>query len=720
MYEAFYQLSADPFRLSPDPAFSFQHRTYRKAMTYMLHALHRAEGFVMITGQPGTGKTTLVSDLVSTLSSDQVAVAKIVSTQLSSDDLLNMVAYSFNLDPEGWSKAKVLVQVERFLKQQYQQGRRPLLIVDEAQGMDKDALEELRLLTNMLVDNQQLLQVFLVGQEKLRDTVNTPALEQLQQRLIATTFLEPLDTDDTRAYIKHRLRHVNWRGDPLISTETYAMIQRYSHGIPRRINQICSRLFLHGSTEEKHRLGTADLEVVIEELQQELLLPMDKVSIFDAAPWLVEHDEETYEEELQTAPLVKKNILPTTEFQPETDRSAKPASTRVAETRPRMTSREPVPDAGPGAETDNNHASIHHRKRRWQPKLHALHAVPGSDTSRTERLRRDRIRKTDRPTMWGSAVILLVVMTATLVAYHNESVIVQPVSDQDTRDLSQSGTTQPVQPATVDSEVIAVSTEAAMPTPEEQTDSGTRSNASNISSNSLGGSGAVAVLAVETGQKPVPEFDPIETSPPPPQLTLVDPEKIPAPDTKSDEAAVQSVPGQDTPAPDREAVAVLSWENQAEEATTLAPVNEISAAGPLTKEEKIAELLANGQRSLQRDRLMIPKDDSAYYYFQQVLELDPGNSQVHYGMEQIVARYAVLITAALNRNDRNKAEQYITRGFRISQNDEDLQALRDRMNALPVKIAPESEYEDFFTSFRKYFSWQPNEKIESRPRTDEP
>ena len=117
---------------------------------------------------------------------------------------------------------------------------------------------------------------------------------------------------------------------------------------------------------------------------------------------------------------------------------------------------------------------------------------------------------------------------------------------------------------------------------------------------------------------------------------------------------------------------------------------------------------------------MIPQDDSAYYYFQQVLELDPGNSQVQYGMEQIVARYATLITAALDRNDRNKAEQYITRGFRISQNDADLKALRDRMDALPVKIAPESESEDFFTSFRKYFSWQPNEKIESRIQTDEP
>jgi hypothetical protein len=496
------------------------------------------------------------------------------------------------------------------------------------------------------------------------------------------------------------------------------MIQRYSHGIPRRINQLCSRLFLHGSTEEKHRLGTADLEVVVEELQQELLLPMDKVSIFDAAAWPVEHYEETYEEEPQTGPLAPQTILPNTEFQPETDRSAQPSSARVAETHPRMAAREPVPDAGPGAETGNNHASIHHRKRRWQPKLLASLAVPGSYPYRIERLLHDRLSKTDRHTVWGSAVILLVVMTAILVAYHNEGVIVQPVSDQDTRVSSQSGTPQPVQPVTVDSEVILASPEAAIQTPEVQADSGTGSSASNVGSNSRGGRGAVAV---ETGQNPVPEFDPIETSPPPPRLTLVDPEKIPAPDTMSDETAVQSAPGQDAPAPPaREAAPALSQENQAVAAATPVPVNEISIAGPLTREEKIAALLANGQRSLQRDRLMIPRDDSAYYYFQQVLKLDPGNSQVHDGMEQIVARYAALVTAALDKNDRNKAEQYIARGFLISRNNEDLQALSDRMNAPPVKIAPEPVSEDFFTSFRKLFSWQPNEKTESGSQADEP
>ncbi|MGB5408371.1 MAG: AAA family ATPase, partial [Thiogranum sp.] len=347
MYETFYQLSADPFRLSPDPAFCFPHRTYRKAMTYMLHALHRAEGFIMITGRPGTGKTTLINDLIQTLKADQVVVSKIVSTQLTADDLLNLVAYSFNLDPEGGGKAKVLIQVERFLKQQYQHGRRPLLIVDEAQDMGDDALEELRLLTNIQLGNHQLLQVFLVGQEQLRTTVNTPSLEQLHQRLIAATLLEPLDTDDTKAYIKHRLRRVNWKGNPLLSTETYAIMQRYSQGIPRRINQICSRLFLHGCIEEKHRLGLADLKIVVEELQQELLLPTDKAGLNQAVPWPAESQEETYEEEPQTSPPTSETLLPSTHTLPETETPGQKPSTMAADTPLYREARKPVSDAGP-------------------------------------------------------------------------------------------------------------------------------------------------------------------------------------------------------------------------------------------------------------------------------------------------------------------------------------------------------------------------------------
>ena len=296
MYEAYYHLKSEPFRLSPDPKFCFQHRTYRKAMVYMQYALNRAEGFIMITGQPGTGKTTLINDLLRDLHAGEVVSAKIVSTQLAADDLLRLVTHTYGMEASGKDKADLLIQLERFFIQQFRQGRRALLIVDEAQDVPLEALEELRLLTNMLVESQPLLQIFLVGQEELRDVVSSVGLVQLHQRLIAASHLEPLDSADTTEYIKHRLQRVGWDGDPVFSNEAYKLIQMISKGIPREINQICSRLLLHGSTEELHRLGVKDVKHVVNELDQELLLPdnVRDVSLTDA--WYADEQDETYEE----------------------------------------------------------------------------------------------------------------------------------------------------------------------------------------------------------------------------------------------------------------------------------------------------------------------------------------------------------------------------------------------------------------------------------------
>jgi general secretion pathway protein A len=358
MQADFYQLNSEPFRLSPDPRFCFQHRTYRKAMIYMRHALQRAEGFIMITGRPGTGKTTLIQDLLRTLKPDQAMVANLVTTQMTADDLVRLVAYSFDLAPEGIDKVDLLLRIDRFLKQQCQQGRRPLLIVDEAQDMAEDALEELRLLTNIQANGKQLLQVFLIGQEELRDIVNAPSMEQLHQRMIAATHLDPLDSDDTEAYIKHRLRRVTWTGNPLISKEAYALIQHYSQGIPRQINQICNRLFLHGSIEEKHRLGVEDVSIVVEELRQEFLMPMETASMTAAVPLPGDLLQETYEEEPRRQSASKAtSTRPVTPIQQQSE-PAGPTADKV--TPPTL---HPIPDdepvAGTPSDTDvhRNHES---------------------------------------------------------------------------------------------------------------------------------------------------------------------------------------------------------------------------------------------------------------------------------------------------------------------------------------------------------------------------
>ncbi len=278
MYEHFYHLKAEPFRLSPDHRFCFNHQSYAKAKAYMQYAFERAEGFVMVTGRPGTGKSTLVNDLVDTLSSSGAKVAKLVSTQLEAADLLRMVAHSFGLQTESLDKATILQRLDKLLMAHHNDGRRALLIIDEAQDLSNSALEELRLLTNLQLNNQPLLQIFLLGQEELRALVQGPGMEQVHQRLVAACHLEQLKEDETKAYIIHRLEQVGWQGDPAISNAIYPVIYRFSAGIPRRVNQVCSRLFLHGGVEGSHKLGVEDIKVVIAELQQEQLAFSDTVS----------------------------------------------------------------------------------------------------------------------------------------------------------------------------------------------------------------------------------------------------------------------------------------------------------------------------------------------------------------------------------------------------------------------------------------------------------
>jgi len=271
MYEVFYGLNADPFRLSVEPRFCFPHRSYARAKAYVEYALHRAEGFVMITGSPGTGKTTLVNDLLEHLPRRQVVTATLVSTQLEADDLLRMTAHGFGLESQQPRKSQVLQRLMEFLAQLHQQGMRTLLIIDEAQDLAPAALEELRLLTNLQREGQPLLQIVLLGQEPLADLLHRPELEQVHQRLIAAWQLQPLDLAETIDYVRYRLEQSGWRGDPAFEPGVLSQVHAFSAGIPRRINLICSRLLLHGAISERHTLTADDAATLIDELRQERL-----------------------------------------------------------------------------------------------------------------------------------------------------------------------------------------------------------------------------------------------------------------------------------------------------------------------------------------------------------------------------------------------------------------------------------------------------------------
>lgn len=271
MYQQFYNLSAEPFRLSPDHAFAYAHKGYSKARAYMAYAFMRAEGFVMITGRPGTGKTTLVGALLDELAGENVSVANLVCTQVKADDLLKLTAYEFGIAPTVVEKAELLQALTQRFKAWHRDGRRALLIVDEAQDLSISAMEELRLLTNIQLDGRPLLQIFLLGQPELRELILSPQLEQVHQRIIAASHLQPLECSETEAYIRHRLQAVNWCGDPDISNAVYPLIFKFSDGVPRRINLICSRLLLHCAVEQRHQVELADLKVVVQELQEENL-----------------------------------------------------------------------------------------------------------------------------------------------------------------------------------------------------------------------------------------------------------------------------------------------------------------------------------------------------------------------------------------------------------------------------------------------------------------
>lgn len=271
MYERYFNFSAEPFRLSPDHRFCYEHEMYAKARAYMAYAFMRAEGFVLITGPPGTGKTTLIGDVIESLADEHVAVANLVSTQLAADDLLRMVAFGFNVASESVDKAVLLQHLTAHFRDINRVGGRCLLIVDEAQDLSPAALEELRLLTNLQDNGNPLLQIFLVGQSEFLDLVHSREMQQVHQRIVAATQLKPIGPDETRAYVEHRLRAVGWLNDPSLSLAVFPIIYLFSEGVPRRINLFCSRLFLHCCVEQRHVVTVEDARLVVAELQEEQL-----------------------------------------------------------------------------------------------------------------------------------------------------------------------------------------------------------------------------------------------------------------------------------------------------------------------------------------------------------------------------------------------------------------------------------------------------------------
>lgn len=268
MYETYYGLTSKPFQLNPDPTFYFGSKQHQRATAYLEYGIHQNEGFIVITGEIGAGKTTIVKGLLDKLDANRVVAAHMVSTQLDAEDTLRLVGAAFGVKTKDLSKADVLMALEAFFTNNARKRKRSLLVVDEAQNLTPKAVEELRMLSNFQFGSHALLQSFLIGQPEFRDILRSPHMQQLKQRVIASCHIGPMDMKETEEYILHRLKCSGSKDSPTFEAPAFEAIYRASNGIPRRINTLCDRLLLLGFLGGKKHFSRADVEEVAKEIDE--------------------------------------------------------------------------------------------------------------------------------------------------------------------------------------------------------------------------------------------------------------------------------------------------------------------------------------------------------------------------------------------------------------------------------------------------------------------
>src|SRR5258708_6927356 len=250
MYAEYYNLKTMPFQLTPDSQFFYESREHNRAVSHLVYGLAQEEGFVVITGEIGAGKTMLVEHLWSELDHEKFVAVRILTTHISGDDVLKIVANGFGLPVEPADKATLLRRLELHFAEQRTIGKRCLLVMEEVKTLPLPSLEELRMLSNVTVSGRAPFQCLLLGQPQFRQSLADPRLEQLRQRILASYHLGPLSGTETREYIEHRLTTAGWTGNPSFEDAAFSAIYRHSNGIPRKINTLCSRVLLAWSLHE--------------------------------------------------------------------------------------------------------------------------------------------------------------------------------------------------------------------------------------------------------------------------------------------------------------------------------------------------------------------------------------------------------------------------------------------------------------------------------------
>ncbi len=584
MYEAFYQLDNNPFRLAPDPEFCFRHQSHIQAWAYLRYALKQGEGFIVITGRTGVGKTTLISEFLAELGPTGIVATSVAATNVEAADLMRAVAYAWGIDVEGLDKVTVVRRIGQFLQQHRQQGKRALLIVDEAQGLSCAALEELRLLADLRTDSGPLLQVFLVGQEQLRNVMSAPELEQLQQRVIGTCFLEPMDIRETSKYMEHRLQRAGWQGDPELTGGAMLLIYEYSRGVPRHINKIANRLFLYGSLNKKHELNRDDVLTIVGELRAEQLAPLESAQ---PTPLIVKELEDG-SLSLDDLALKKAIVSGPAAFQSVAADSG---------TEPGAVESPPV----------------------WRE--------PGKAVNR-------RSPQASKPAFraWLPAMLAVVLVSSVAMMMYRGGRDDNPetgFSDSSTEQLSANPDSGPV-PTLVSP-------------PTQQGES---------RSDRVGYSGIPATIT-DLAVAEVTDYRAMEVPLPPGFVSDIAVLESVDQMTALQEGLVHASSAADQPAPELQ-----------------------------VHEEGIADFLVLAGRSLERNRLLVPANNNAHYYYRKVLEQDPENAQALQGLDRIAERYVILARQASSRQDEEKTRRYVSRGLSVRPDDQRLLLMKEKLRVV--------------------------------------
>ena len=690
MYEAFYHLNTNPFRITPDPKFCFSHAGYKSAREYLDYALRLGEGFIMVTGRPGTGKTTLAETFLKDLDSTRVLAKRVAVSGLEADDLLRAVAYAYGIDASSLDKATLRHRIQQHFILQEQRGRRSLLIIDEAQGLPCAALEELRLLADLQAGSRPLLQLFLVGQEKLRDLMSAPGMDQFQQRIIATCHLKPLGLRETRAYVKHRLCQAGWKGDPELTGAALLAIHRWSRGVPRHINKLCNRLLVLGYGKEKHTLDAEEVQAIAVEMREEQLTPLgvtqETPDEFSTTQPMEEPGDEAFS--LSELALGRNCVEVENPFLAVAPAPAPRPDMHAATRQTRQTAQRRV------------QARARARKER-QPVKSSASRGHSSSVSALDRMRQRygsglvrRLTRRDRLKVgmaWGvAALVVATLATAGLTRFSGQERPDRAFLPDAQRALNKpsrlahgegQATAETMVPKT-GQQGPGTRTQAAIPAESPEVPPG-EGNRIHVSGNAPVVQAATPVSPPEKiaiAAPPVVDPPPVESVAPAEQVaeTTQHGPEINGPAAGRDDVAMA------TPArvlPDFESMDAPA---AGDGAGTMVPADDQPVAHPVSREEKIAALLAQGQRSLGQFRLLTPAGDNANHYFREVLALDPGNPDARDGINQIAERYVFLARRATERQDSKLARLYISRGLQIRPGNRDLLALQDNLRKPPV------------------------------------